>query len=213
MTMTLQEFRLGLDKWPQSWDRDFHNGYYARLAAENPQGDFTSAWWQAFLPHLQAWRAIRPARREDVSRRVDLALVDLSDAWNEACAPYLDRDVEGVTWEQVGAFPDLVAHLKPSRSGNGYCLSPVFRAKFCHFLAPAIFPVVDNAMMGLPFGRSYEAHLAGVQREWEGTPEAVRVEAQDELAELIGRPLTPGYPLLNKVVELCLIGRRAQSGR
>ncbi len=46
----------------------------------------------------------------------------------------------------------------------------MFTAKFCHFLLPTVFPLVDRAVMGLPFGTRYQAHFEGVQREWAETP-------------------------------------------
>jgi hypothetical protein len=48
-----------------------------------------------------------------------------------------DKDIIGVTWDQVRAFPEVDPRLKPTRS-------PLFPSKFCHFLLPRIFPVVDD---------------------------------------------------------------------
>ncbi|WP_447925129.1 hypothetical protein [Georgenia muralis] len=208
--MTVQQFNDGVEVWLAGrWPRDFHHDFYTRLAAEHPHGNFTLEWWSTFIVHLQAWKAIRPASPRTVTREVETSLDDLDDAWRQACEPYVNRDVTGVTWAQMSAFPDLVARFKPSRRGGGPTSSPVFRAKFCHFLAPQTFPVVDNGVTGVPFGQRYQAHVEGVQREWTVTPAAVQDEMRENLAGLIGTEPAPGYPVVNKVVELCLIGRRA----
>ena len=84
--------------------------------------------------------------------------------------------------------------------------SPVFTSKFCHFLAPAIFPVVDNAAMGNPFS-TYEACFRTFRAEWLSTDEVTRQALVFRLTKLIDAPLVAGYPTKNKIVELCLIGR------
>jgi hypothetical protein len=44
----------------------------------------------------------------------------------------------------------------------------VFPSKFCHFLLPRIFPVVDNrAASGSP---TYEKYFNLIKRTWEITP-------------------------------------------
>lgn len=78
--------------------------------------------------------------------------------------------------------------------------------QFCHFLAPAIFPLVDNAAMGNPFP-TYEACFAAYRAEWLATDEVILQALVSRLARLIDTPLAEGYPTKNKVVELCLIGR------
>lgn len=113
-----------------------------------------------------------------------------------------------VGWAQVEQFPALVGSFKRTAARREPVHSPVFTAKFCHFLLPAVFPVVDRAAMGLPFGTSYQAHFEGVQREWAETPADTRQELYAALTLAIDAPLVPGYPRTNKVAELCLIGRR-----
>jgi hypothetical protein len=44
----------------------------------------------------------------------------------------------------VQALPEIAAEIKPMRSGT----SAVFTSKFCDFLLPKIFPVIDNAALG-----------------------------------------------------------------
>jgi hypothetical protein len=56
-----------------------------------------------------------------------------------SCAPFLDQDITAVSWDDVKAFPDEVARIKQVRS-------PVFTSKFCHFLLPRVYPVIDNCV-------------------------------------------------------------------
>lgn len=208
MALSRQEFGDGVRVWPAGWGQDFHNRFYAQLTNENPGGEFTPEWWETFLPNLTRWKATRGASSEAITRAVHAGLPELRDAWVEACAPHLHKDISQVTWAEVAPFANLVARFKPSRAG-GHVRSPVFRSKFCHFLAPAIFPVADGALMGL-FGQVYEKHFTNVQREWSETSEDPRSELRSQLTHHIGAEPTPGYPFVNKIVELSLAGRRAQ---
>jgi len=112
----------------------------------------------------------------------------------------LGQDITSLEWSRVSAFPALVSEIKN-------VASPVFTSKFCHFLAPAIFPVVDNAAMGNPFP-TYEACFTTFRAEWLSTDEITRQALVFRLAELIDAPLADGYPIKNKIVEICLIGRK-----
>ncbi|MGY1653343.1 hypothetical protein [Geodermatophilus sp. SYSU D01119] len=208
MPLTEQEFQAGVAYWRGRWPEDFHNAFYARLAKEDPRGHFTEEWWQGFLPHLKAWKAIRPASPAAVTARVTHALPGLRAAWSASVADVVDGTVAEVHWKSVEEFVTEVRSLKQRRLRPEPVRSPVFTAKFCHFLLPAVFPVVDRAAMGLPYGTDYRAHFEAVQREWESTPEAVQRDLHDALRREICTPLVEGYPITNKVVELCLIGRR-----
>ena len=209
MPLTIQEFQAGVAYWRRTrWPEDFHNEFYGRLAEESPRGHFTEEWWQGFLPHLRAWRAIRPASPGAVTTRVEEALPVLRETWSASIAEVADGDVAEVHWKSVEDFVAVVRSLKRGRIRPEPVRSPVFTAKFCHFLLPAVFPVVDRAAMGLPYGNDYKTHYEAVQREWESTPQAVQQELHGALRDAVGAPLTENYPLTNKVAELCLIGRR-----
>jgi hypothetical protein len=200
MPVTMEEFERGVAVWGTTrWPTDFHNAFYADLAEANPRGRFTEAWWQWLRPHVVAWKAYRPEPVAVLAERARERFERLDDKWLECCAPVSDREVAQVDWRQVAAFAAVVNELKPG--------SAVFTGKVCHFLLPAVFPLVDNWGMGLPFGRTYAAHFKGVRREVETTPDGVLQEATEALASRIQAPLTPGYPLTNKAIELCLIGR------
>jgi hypothetical protein len=61
-----------------------------------------------------------------------------------------------------------VRDLQPSPAEIKDVTSPVFTSKFCHFLAPRIFPIVDNLPMGNPFP-TYEAYFTAGRAEWLST--------------------------------------------
>jgi len=113
---------------------------YVRWAKQNPRGDFTLDWWHQFLPILRAWKATRPFSNADLTSRFTKRAAALSSAWQAACLPWLEEDISTVIWDQVKAFPNAVAKIKPTKAA-----SPVFTSKFCHFLLPRVIPVVDTA--------------------------------------------------------------------
>lgn len=207
-TPEMQELADGIAFWrTTTWPRDFHNADYERWARENPHGNFTPEWWQdAQLPRLHAWIATRGSRHADLTVRFNKRAIALSAAWQEACAPFEENDISAVTWEQVGAFPELVAEIKPTK-----VLSPVFTSKFCHFLLPKVFPVVDRLGLGNKW-RTYEDYFRFVQHEWESTDPATQEELVAELTRLIigakGQAVSAEFPMINKITELRLIGRR-----
>ncbi len=93
--------------------------------------------------------------------------------------------------------------------------SPVFTSKFCHFLLPKVFPVVDNEGSGNRWPR-YEQYFTHVQAVWAGTPEDTRVELETAMAAAVtkgGAPVNPEFPMVNKIVELRLIGRQHPASR
>ena len=109
-----------------------------------------------------------------------------------------------MTWDQVKAFPTEVAKIKPTKVA-----SPVFTSKFCHFLLPRVFPVVDREGVGSRW-RTYEAYFRFVQDEWRSTGTATRADLARELTRLMeetGEPVFSGFPMTNKIVELRLMGQ------
>jgi hypothetical protein len=162
-------------------------------------------WWLSFLRSLQGWIATRPTSGDELTSRFITRAKTLNKAWHLACEPFLAGDISTVTWQQVEAFPTLVAEIKPTLTP-----SPVFTSKFCHFLAPRIFPVVDNEGLGNRWA-SYESYFQLVQAQWDATTSPVRAELADALTSLIeatGTKVFSGFPVVNKIVELRLIGQR-----
>ena len=204
----LRELRDGIAYWhSRSWPADLHNACYDEWAGQNPHGNFTIEWWNQYqLPRLRRWVATRPVSGSVLTERFTSSMDALGSTWREACLPYLDQDVTAVCWDRIRAFPDEVAKIKPLK---GSALSAVFTSKFCHFLLPKVFPVIDNAALGVG-GKTYEACFRNVQGEWAGTDATARDALIAELTlavETQGPALSPRFPLVNKIVELRLIGR------
>jgi hypothetical protein len=86
-----------------------------------------------------------------------------------------------------------VAKIKPTKTGSP---SAVFTSKFCHFLLPRVFPVLDNVGLG-GARQTYESYFKSVQNEWMRTSAVTRHALITELTDLIkaeARPLDPGVP-------------------
>jgi hypothetical protein len=202
----LRELAAGITFWRsrRGWGADFNNAEYKVWAVENPNGNFTLEWWEQYQgPRLKRWLAARPFSVEELTPRFMNCAPTLSLAWRKACAPYIQRHISIVSWEEVEAFPNEVATIKPTKSP-----SPVFTSKFCHFLLPKIFPVVDNEAVGGGW-RTYRAYFKFVQYEWDSTEPAVQTDLIRALTKAIGQnQIFSGYPMINKIIELRLIGRR-----
>jgi hypothetical protein len=202
----LREFEDGLRYWKTrpKWPADLHNAFYRRRA-EITDGRFTDTWWGQTLRDLHAWIATRNARHADLTTRFRHHRADLQQLWTSVISPNLTGDITTVTWEQVSEIPALCARIKPTVTQ-----SAVFPSKMSHFIAPALFPVLDQT--ALPGGRhSYAGYFDLVRTTWAGTDAADRDVLRERLTTEISKaghdaPAT-GYPFVNKIVELRLIGR------
>jgi hypothetical protein len=207
MTLDLKSLSDGIAFWHSrpKWPNDFHNNDYRKLAIENPNGEFTREWWDVFLPRLQAWIAIRPFSYAQLTDGFSRNAEALGTAWKVACEPHVADDISSITWDEVRDFPTLVGKVKPTLAP-----SPVFISKFCHFLMPRIFPVVDNEGMGNRW-QTYGDYFKLVQKEWAFIPPDYQMELVDELTRLVeaeGQAVFEGFPMKVKIVELCLIGQQ-----
>ncbi len=85
----------------------------------------------------------------------------------------------------------------------------MFTSKFCHFLLPRILPVVDNEGLGNRWS-TYEGYFRHVQDERSTNAPAIREDLIDALTgqiEATGAEPFFGFPMVNKIVELWLMGR------
>jgi len=208
----LEELQAGIAFWRTkldvNWPADSHNGDYKKWATESR--DFSDAWWTPFLRRLRNWIAIRPATYAEVTARFVERRDALSLAWAAHGAPYWNLDITGVTLAQVGGFADLVGEIKPRKG----LASPVFTSKSCHFLLPRVFPVVDNEGSGNLWPR-YQQYFTHVQSLWGSTVENTRaamIAPMSEAVESAGTKVNPEFPMVNKIVELRLIGRQHPLG-
>jgi hypothetical protein len=156
--------------------------------SENPHEHFTLAWWEPFLKTLQAWLATGPYSGNVLTARLLDSADPLGEFWRVACEPFLGGDISTVEWDEVAAFPALVGTLKPTKEP-----SPVFTSKFCHFLRPKVFPVVDNEGLGNK-GQRDEDFYRYVQEEWEAMRSDTRAELINALTALIEETDSPPSP-------------------
>jgi hypothetical protein len=163
MPLTTDQLRNGIDYWlSEQFPPDFHNSFYEHdLVALQANGLFNQKWWDNFLPALRSWGATRGTADVVITAWAQARFEALRKAWSDAVVPYVDKDIAEVDWDQIASFPSLVAEIKG-------VASPVFTSKFCHFLAPRLFPVTDKKLLGLPYqhtsGTSEHAELNGSAR-------------------------------------------------
>ena len=205
MPFQLHELNQGIEYWRQTnWPQDFHNEFYQYIGGIQARGLFSGEWWNAILPILRKWRATRPRSSEYLTERAINRFDALSNVWNQNIAPVIGQDIETIEWINIAPFVSLVAEIKNVRS-------PVFSSKLCHFLAPQIFPVVDNAAMGNPFN-SYEEYFNSGRQEWLETDNEARAVLLQAIADVIGLDIAANYPKKCKIIELCFIGRNQNNG-
>jgi hypothetical protein len=204
MALDQSELDAGFGFWGTTkWPADFHNAFYRTMQEANPLGAFDMRWWSAFFPVLRDWSATRTRqaghRRSDYDERVEALLPQMIDAWHGGCAEYLNHDIADADWARLEPFASLVGRIKLTGS-------PVFTSKFCHFLLPQVFPVVDTRAMGNPF-RSYRDYFEFAKHEWAATPPDTQAALETDLRAAVPA-MIPNYPVKTKLIELCLIGRR-----
>lgn len=200
MPFAIEELQNGITYWQgTSWPQDFHNQFYQDLPQVQNNFVFNNEWWNQFIPILRSWLATRPLSSVYLTTRVQDRFQNLNDLWANNIAQILGADIQDLEWVEIEAFAHCVAEIKNVSS-------PVFTSKFCHFLAPRIFPVIDNKAMGNRFETYKEYYNAG-RDEWLQTNPETRKSLVDLLHRHIDGPLFGGYPTKCKIIELCFIGR------
>ena len=153
-------------------------------------------------PKLYSWSATRgPYSKVILTQNANDQDRALREEWVVSILPLLNRDIdiEDVKWDQISKFTDIVSKIKMVKS-------PVFTSKFCHFLAPRIFPVTDNAAMGNPF-KTYEDYFKNAKNEWTKTDQKTRDNLEATFKRSINTTLDNNFPIKCKLIEICLIGR------
>jgi hypothetical protein len=207
--LTVADLENGIRFWRTTkWPQDFHEYFYEHDLPPTPANTDFEAWWTKVLPILRAWKATRPKGASDLELKARESFPELRDAWNKKIAPQLHLDIAMVEWSHLSTFVSIVSAIKGVSS-------PVFASKLCHFLAPQIFPVIDNKAMGKPFA-TYYGYFAASKAEWAATD----TRTQDALIKILTDAVTAGrtskncreplffrFPTKCKIIELCFIGR------
>lgn len=204
MSVNQVDLAAGMRYWATTgWPADYHNADYNVLAAQNPLGNFTNQWWVATLRRLNQWKATRPVAGATITALFNQHRAALQNAWAASCVPVLNSDISAVSWQQIQSFAVLASQLKPNAP------MPVFTSKFCHFLLPKVFPVVDGKAMGI-YWPQYKAHYMLMQLEWNTTAPADQALLRQQMTTAIqstGQQVSPYFPMETKIAELALIGR------
>ena len=193
------------------WPSDFHNTMYTEMDMATQIDPFTTIWWQTFVsPRVATWRAYRPVSCDEIEEWAQPLLAELRKAYLESVVPYLNEPFETLTWEKIQAFPNAVAKAKRRRKDLSVQTSPVFRSKVSHWVAPRLYPVADDELLGV--SSSYELYWKEVHRMWSATPEGeqslMASRLRTEIERVSSYPVHPHYPMEVKIVELALVGRR-----
>src|SRR5262252_8871558 len=128
--LRMADVDAGIRFWLASgWPKDFHNAAYRRFADEN-RDRFSDDWWNRFMePALIRWQALRGLRgftRARLRANFEAHADDLRQLWSQLTEVVHDEtEIDGVEWEDVRTFTEVVAQLKPTTS-------PVLTSKFCH---------------------------------------------------------------------------------
>lgn len=196
----LAELALGIaERAKRAWPGDFGNSQYSAWTTTMPQGDFDVGKWPEMLRTLRAWIATRPVSGEVITSRFMERRDRLREAWRDCIKPLVTRDLSSVEWGEVEPFVEVVGEIKPTKSA-----SAVFSSKFCHFLVPAVFPLVDRDFVGIGH-RPYEEVFEAMRSSWTSTPPNVRTELVAYLTSRIeasGATPIPGYPYACRITEL-----------
>lgn len=198
------------------WPRDLHNAMYTEMDMALQQDPFSTAWWHDFVSRrVASWRAYRPVSCAEIEAWAAPLLDDIRVAYLETVIPHLHTPFDELTWEGIQSLPNIVAKAKRRREDLSVQPSPVFRSKVSHWIAPRLYPVADNEVLGVT--ATYEEYWREVHRWWCDFSEQDRTimitRLRVEIENTSRYPVHPSYPFEVKIIELALIGRRHQDFR
>jgi hypothetical protein len=188
----------GINFWLKEkprWDRDFHNGFYEHLRQLRSTG-LTAKWWEEIVEFLTKWTALRPKSKQFVYQRGLVSLPDLRLHY----ASLRNKSNVDLVWREVEPLFVTAQRIKG-------VTSPVFASKLCHFIAPGAYSIVDNEVLGGT--DDYEEYWRFCKTAW------LNAEDKDNLINILTQRISgkiiPDYPWSTRIVELCLIGKRANA--
>jgi hypothetical protein len=196
--ISLLAFQNGVRLWNThaNWPRDFHSQLYRDLGALLAGGVTPSAWEQ-LVDILWDWRAIRPKTKQYIRERGAAALGEINRGVDAIRRHRAQFEISDVTWDEVEPLFQTAMNIKD-------VTRPVFASKLCHFLAPSVFPVIDNEYIGL--SGDYAEYWKSCRQLWAAADGRLKTELKAELGKYV-RPENAGsYPWATKIVEICLSG-------
>ncbi len=175
---------------------DFHNGLYLALATYRKNG-ILPTYWQELVDILWDWQAIRGVRGitkeyifEEGKKRMDKLIKYYQKIYISSNKQY---SLENVKWN------DVVDLFTTSQDIKGVA-SPVFASKFCHFLLPHLYPIIDNTLVKGTWN-TYHQYWEACKKGW--------LECREKetlikiLKDEIPGDVCPEFPWCTKIVELC----------
>jgi hypothetical protein len=207
MIICIENLEAGIHWWltnTPKWGADIMNSEYKDIYGQRIAG-VTMEWWDAAVDRLWNWKAIRSPRRpntkDEIKARGQERLNRISEQYDTICTISTSEPrICDSTWEQLQGLFDVCSEIKWGERKNA---SPVFACKMCHFLFPAIFPIVDNLATGV---FDYEFYWRGMKDEWRRF--AYKEEAKARLNVYVNSAgaAHESYPWETKIIELSHIG-------
>ncbi|HEX4322971.1 MAG TPA: hypothetical protein VHZ52_18800 [Acidobacteriaceae bacterium] len=201
MIISSKNLEFGLKWWIEKtpWGEEFVNDEYYDIYKIRA-GRVDSDWLKLTVDRLWTWRAIRsprpPNSKDEITRRgfhqIQAISIECERLFGISNS---ELSIEDVKWEDISGLYNLVLPIK--------CASHMFASKFCHFLFPKVFMVVDNLATGVI---EYEFYWRGMKEEWS------RCQEKDNLTRILenniksSRSLHLDYPFETKIIELSQIG-------
>lgn len=211
MNLITEDLRMGISWWREKkankWPQDFHNTVYYELYDLRKNG-LTEIWWENTVNRLWDWRAIRSktppnTKREILERGLEI-LVTLQVLYADIASKSEKEPVFlDFAWNEICELYQRISWIKNSASPN-------FPSKLGHFIFPKLFRVMDHEATGIENYGLFWSSMSSVWNSFEEKEEA-RTILTNSIMEFSRRPVHEDYPFETKIIELCSIGRKAQS--
>jgi len=184
-----------------NWPRDFHNGFY-KLLSEKFNEYFLGIqepelYLRYIVDNLAIWKALR-GRHGFTKQFLMTKLIEENDLLMGFITVLRNRNlsIDIANYEDIQNIFNFAKGLKRAES-------PVFASKFCHFLFPNLFVVVDNELSQAR--TDYRTYWEFCKQSWSLCPN--KEILKEILNEEIQNNLIPNYPYSCKIAELCYIGK------
>lgn len=199
--LSLSNLRAGIQAWIErpGWTEDFSAPLYTQLQADHSER-FTEAWWSRTVDRLSQWKALRPRSKAEIfaAGRPRLRELEERHATVAAASDGSGDPFDRARWSVLRPLFELAHGIKGSST-------PVFGSKFCHFLLPDLYPVIDGEYTGLGYD-GYSGYWHTCHDAWHECRD--RDALVREVARTVPEAHRAAFPWGTKIVELCAAGRR-----